>query len=105
MQKRQVRVNDLPPGYFKGQLEQLVKDPASAVVWVVAKEGYAKDWAAYIGFPPLEQLKEKFRTSDNYIYYCTRVHFSGDVASRGDKLSQQEAEALFPELKSLRYKG
>lgn len=104
MHKRQVYVIDLPNGYFKGILKNIVKDPATATVWVVAKEGYAKDWAAYIGFPILEQLQPKFQSSSNYEYYCNNVHFSNDVAAKGDKLSKAEAEELFPGLTHLRYR-
>lgn len=104
MQKKQIKVIDLPEGYYKGQLMQLVSDPEIAVVWVVAKEGFDVDWAAYIGFPTLGQLKPQFQSSSNYQYYCERVHFSQDVADRGDKLSEQEARQIFPEI-SKRYRG
>lgn len=105
MHKKQIRIVDLPDGYFKEQLTQLVKEPELTTVWVVAKEGNNRDWAAYIGFPHLEQLKEKFQGSSNYEYYCTRVHFSEDVASRGDKISEAEARAIFPEMEGIRYRG
>lgn len=104
MQKKQIKVKDLPEGYFKGQLTQLVIDPEIAVVWVVAKEGRANDWAAYIGWPTLGQLKPQFQPSSNYQYYCERVHFSNDVADRGDKLDEATAREIFPEI-TKRYRG
>jgi hypothetical protein len=52
---------------------------------VVAVIGWAHDWAAY----------EQSYPDQTSIY---------DIASNGDKISREEAETLFPELKILRYR-
>lgn len=103
-QKKQIKINDLPDCYYKEQLLSLVQSGESTI-WVVAKEGYANDWAAYCGWPTLTDLTPELQASDNYQYYCTRVHEAQDVADRGDKLDKQTALILFPELKHKVYRG
>jgi hypothetical protein len=103
MQYKEVQIKDLPEGYYRGQLEQLVQNQHTKVV-VVAKEGYNNDWAAYIGWPQLHELKPQYQASGNYEYYCERVHRPQDVADRGDKFPENEARELFPDIK-LRYRG
>jgi len=57
-------------------------------VLVVAVEGYAHDWAAYIG---AVQGKDHLKESE-------------DVERNGSKLSREIAEVLFPEFKDLHYR-
>ena len=93
---KMVAVADLPDGYFKEKLSEYVKDANRAMVCVVAKEGNIGDWACYIGWPKYHELKDQFQTENN-LYYCTKQHYVKGVKSYGDKVSQKEAEQLFPE--------
>jgi len=99
-------VSNLPSGYYKAQLSSRVSDPLEATVAVVAKEGMAGDWAAYIGWPKLEELKPQFQGSAENQYYCSRIHTTDQVAELGDKLSEDEARQLFSQeaFKRLRYR-
>ena len=104
MHKKKNQIQDLPDCYYKSQLLSLVQSGES-MIWVVAKEGYANDWAAYCGWPTLSDLKPEFQSSDNYAYYCARVHEAQDVCDRGDKWDRQTAVVLFPELQHKVYRG
>jgi hypothetical protein len=64
-------VKDLPTGFFKERLTELVKDPTIADVWLVAEEGFINDWAAYIGWPDLDQIV--LEECPNAPYYCSAV--------------------------------
>ena len=58
-------------------------------VLVVAVEGYAHDWAAYIGAVEGKNHVEEVE----------------EVARHGSKLSRELAEFLFPHFKDLHYRG
>jgi len=57
-------------------------------VIVVAVEGYAGDWAAYIGAVEGRDHEEEWK----------------EVERNGTKLSRELAEFLFPEFKDLQYR-
>ena len=57
-------------------------------VLVVAVEGYAHDWAAYIGAVEGKNHNEEVE----------------EVARHGSKLSRELAEFLFPQFKDLQYR-
>ena len=57
-------------------------------VLVVAVEGYAHDWAAYIGAVPGENHDEE----------------AEEVTRHGSKLPRELAEFLFPHFKDLHYR-
>lgn len=91
----------LPDGYFKERLTQLVSNPKTAMVTVVAKEGGSgKDWGAYIGWPAIRFMKPDCITPGT-IYYCEHISSIGDVMGEGDKLSKDEAMKIFPEFADL----
>lgn len=57
-------------------------------VIVVAVEGYAGDWAAYIGAVAGKDHEEEWK----------------EVEKQGSKLRRELAEFLFPEFKDLKYR-
>jgi len=57
-------------------------------VIVVAIEGHANDWAAYIGAVAGKNHQEEWK----------------EVLAQGSKLSRELAEFLFPEFKDLQYR-
>ena len=54
---KNIKIKDLPMGYYRAKLLEFVKDPENADVNVVATGGGAQDWAAYCGWPEFEQIK------------------------------------------------
>ena len=58
-------------------------------VLVVAVEGYANDWAAYIGAVAGKDHQKEWL----------------DVRDHGSKLPREVAEVLFPNFKDLHYRG
>jgi hypothetical protein len=96
MQARTVTVSKLPDGYFKERLCDFVIDPEKTMVQVIAIVGMVRDFAVYIGWPRFDELKQS-EQNDDMAYYCEMVHDADGVASNGDKVSEQEARALFPE--------
>lgn len=101
---KMVAVSDLPDGYFKERLTELARD-TSVIVYVVAKAGSIGDWAAYIGFPEIEDMKDQYKDDYHYYYYCTNVHHPQGVLDHGDKLDRSMAIQLFPNWKDMRYRG
>jgi len=93
-----VRVCDLPHGYFRERLTELVKDASEATVWVVARSGEIGDWAAYIGWPDEKHIYNPSPTTE---YYCRNHQHPARVADFGDKLSYREARDLFPDMDAL----
>jgi len=93
---KQVIIADLPPGYFKEQLVKFVIDPKTTLVWVVAVAGDGlRDWSAYIGHPDIELVKDEYR--ENFEpYKDSYLNTPAGVRRVGDKLSEEEARALFP---------
>jgi len=88
----------LPDCYAKEQLLTLA--PLSTTqVYVVARTGYAEDWAAYIGYP----LCVKPEYEGQQAAYLNLLTPHG-VLSNGDKLDQATAEVLFPYLKERSYR-
>ncbi len=99
-----VRVADLPAGYFSETFKKMVTDPEVADVVVVASIGHADDWAAYVGWPARRDLTSEVQDRPSTMYYCAVVRDAFGVAKHGDKLSKEEARALFPELASRFYR-
>jgi hypothetical protein len=98
-------VKNLPPGYFKERLTTLVRDPSAATVPIVAITGHVNDFAVYIGWPDVNQLTPEAQQVVDYAYYAkTRCSFDG-AKRYGDKISEREARALFPDLAALSYRG
>lgn len=102
LEVRCLSISQLPDSYFKQQLIDLVMDANRAMVNVVATKG-SIDWAAYIGFPSIENLKPE-KINSNTIYYCCSVQDLEGVASNGDKLSEADAIFLFPQYKDKVYR-
>lgn len=97
-----IKIKDLPDGYYKSRLHEICVGP-DVQVNVVANNGYANDFAAYIGFPgTVAEIKPEYQ--QNYATYVRSVHEAGDVLTNGDKLGQDEARVLFPEFKDLSYR-
>lgn len=94
-----VKVCDLPEGYYKGRLSEMVVN-SDVRVWVVAEEGSIGDWAAYIGWPQFNEIRPECR-SPEVMYYTTSHRLPEDVMALGDKLSREEAVALFPDFNDL----
>lgn len=101
---KRVSIEDLPSGYFRERLLQMVIKP-QAQVYVVAKPGYSGDWTAYIGWPMFAELIAEIREQDSTDYYTRELTHPQGVMRHGDKLSYQEAEALFPEIASCALNG
>jgi hypothetical protein len=99
---KEISVKDLPAGYFKDRLTEFVLDTQSTVK-VVAVNGAVGDWAAYIGWPEFDALKPHYQT-DDFAYNCTMTGGFDQVADHGDKLSCEEASAIFTALKPERYR-
>lgn len=102
MSARMLTVAELPDGYAKECFTEMVIDPTKATVWVVAKKGIVEDWACYIGFPTADMLRPELRAG--YAYQTERLAAPGDVMERGDKVTEPEALALFPEWCCRRYR-
>jgi hypothetical protein len=96
---RWVQVRDLPEGYFRERLTSMC-EIEDAYVCVIAKPGHCEDWSAYIGWPRYEHLTPEMRVQPSTSYYCTSVRLPIDVMHHGDKLSADEAIALFPGMHS-----
>lgn len=95
----------LPIGcHPRNVFESLVIDPTTAHVCVVAVEGYAGDWAAYIGWPRASAIRDGFMTPDIQ-RYCATVSSPEDVMNSGDKLAKLTAEEIFPSWKDRRYRS
>ena len=95
-----VAVANLPPGYYRDCLLEIVENPIVRVP-IVAKAGAIGDWAAYIGWPPsVTDIKPEIRAVDlRSVDYCTSHLGHPEGALRnGDKLSEAEATALFPDM-------
>jgi len=97
-------VAELPECEAKEFFTKLVRDPNVAIVHIVAKEGAIGDWAAYIGWPGLAQLKVEEQANPDYIWYCTQLHRPEDVLGAGDKLDADTARTLFPNWASMQYR-
>ena len=93
---KEVKIKDLPESWYKDQLTSLVKDTKS-LVWTCAKPGIIGDWAAYVGWPKMDELKDEHQTPE-HSYYCTMVHSPTDVCGHGDKWDERSARELFPEM-------
>jgi|SRR5688572_16710375 len=100
---RNIKISDLPDGYYKEQLSTFVKDPA-ADVNVVATGGGAKDWTCYCGWPEYEQIKPELIAKIGAGYYCSAVRTVEGVSRYGDKFSEKEALILFPQFSHLVYR-
>ena len=93
-----IPISELPDCYAKEQLCELVIDPKTTYVNVVAKAG-GIDWAAYIGFPTnIMEIRPEYRETNQYYVDC--VSTPEQVKSNGDKLDKKTALALFPFLES-----
>lgn len=99
-----VRVVDLPLGYFSETLKKMVTSPEVATVVVVARIGYDDDWSAYVGWPAYGDLTPETQARKEVLYYCTAVRDALGVAKHGDKLFEEEACELFPELEAMTYR-
>ena len=100
---RYISIRDLPEGYFKEQLTKLVEDDKTQVCVVGVCSG-GPDWAAYIGWPAFHLLKREHQSSHNE-YYSKHVKELEDVKNQGDKLPEDDAREIFPQLaKSFRYR-
>lgn len=96
-------VSDLPNCYYKERMTDMVKNPETTLIITVAKLGTILDWACYIGWPEISELKEEYQTSDNY-YYCSTLHSKNQVLAYGDKLEKETADQLFPNWSELKYR-
>ena len=101
---KKITVAELPECLAKGQLISFVTDPFTVEVNVVAVQGVI-DWACYIGFPSsLYDISVDHR-SRNIAYYVMNVSSPEQVAEVGDKLEEEVAKKLFPDLaRNFRYR-
>jgi hypothetical protein len=97
-------IANLPQGYYKERLTELVRDPRVATVPVVAVEGLIGDWAAYIGWPHEAQLSEAAKQNAECLYYANHRSTLAATEKQGDKLSEREALALFPGCAGMEYR-
>ena len=96
IEAKNLAIAELPKCYFRESLTSMVKDASVARVNVVAKRGgRGDDWAAYIGWPTLKDLKQE-HVSDYTVHLCTRVVSVNQVLYYGDKLSESVAALIFP---------
>ena len=98
---KNVKISELPDGYFREQLTKLVYpvSPVAVDVNVVAVEGEVSDFAVYCGWPAAEYLNGSSGAWD-----AENIREPGDVARNGGKFPEKEARILFPELSELRYR-
>ena len=97
-----IKIQDLPECYQKERLLALAETGQFTVNVVAVSESYV-DWAAYIGFPAIYAMKPTER--EKYRYGCESVHDVQGVRRGGDKLDEEAARAIFPEIaKTFRYR-
>jgi len=97
-----IKIQDLPECYHKERLLILAAEPECTVNVVAVSESYV-DWAAYIGFPALYAMNPNEK--ENYRYGCENVHDINGVRRNGDKLDEEAARQIFPEIaKTFRYR-
>jgi len=104
IQYREIPVSQLPDCHFKEILTNMVIDPDKASVIVVAKSGMIGDWASYIGWPSLDQLREYHQHKTNVQYYCETLRTPSQVEAIGDKLDEEIAVQIFPEWRDKKYR-
>lgn len=98
LEARNISVSDLPDCYAKEQLVDMVDDPTTARINVVAVKGGINDWSAYIGFPTSINVIKEGKRVPSMLYYVLSVSTAEGVASNGDKLSRETAAVLFPSI-------
>lgn len=94
---QRVTIASLLEGEVKTYLTEIVKDE-NTQVWAVAKEAESgMDWAAYHGHPALADCKESETPQDAayLVWYAEHTNTPEGTLRFGDKLSEEEARALF----------
>jgi len=89
---RTIQVKDMPEGYFRERLLEYAETPEATVI-VVAKHGAIGDWAAYCGWP--SDVRPEIQADPDFRYYLAHLRNVEGVLTEGDKLSRDEASALF----------
>lgn len=97
---KQVMIRDLPDGWMKWKLQELVK-PDEGYVWLAALVGSVDDWSAYHSPPNVEALSEVGEVRLGGMegrWLCVSRCNPYKAASVGDKVSESEATAIFPRI-------
>lgn len=99
---RHLTVGDLPAGDLKAKLIPYLNDPSEAKIFVVAKPGMVRDWAAYHSPPNFGAVSEQgiaLLGGQQVAHVRCVLNYSPYRAmTNGDKLTASDATALFPRI-------
>ena len=104
-QYREIPISRLPEHCaLRVQVENWVTDKNKATVYVVAKENQLGEWAAFIGYPSLENVRKEYSELEWVVYHCSLISSVQQVERMGDMLDPDTARMLFPEWSYKRYR-
>lgn len=99
---RHLTVADLPDGDLKAKLIPYLHSPSEAKVFIVAKPGMVRDWAAYHSPPNLGAISAQgieWLGGQELAHVRCVLHYSPyRTMTNGDKLTAADATALFPRI-------
>jgi len=100
-----VAIENLPDDCdYKQQLLDIAVS-SGIKIWLVAVKGHERvgDWAAYIGIPDIEYIKNEY-VNEYFSYYLQGLNIPSGVKSNGWKLGSKTAKQFFPEYNHLKYR-
>jgi hypothetical protein len=98
-----ISVDDLPECEYKKFLTEIVQNPKTSKICVVAfSYPGGKSWDASIGYPDIRDLKavevtnQPWNQAQDILWKCENIRGHADVLLLGDKLPKEVACKLFP---------